>query len=184
MYKVTDPMKFGEDNRVSVYYDESRYSADEMLGDGFGMFATKLDRHFRKSALDFGEFTDDLNLLANRINYDQYESAFNKYLNLAGKHYKTIQLQGASQSDWAEVIVYADEDFILTPEFRSALKSWWSGDIYYLVHERRELFTNSDGTKTIENWETVDSIGGILVDDYDGLIPIARDHFDLPEEAN
>lgn len=184
MYQVTDPIKFGDNDHVRVYYDESYYSADELLGDGFGMFATKLDRHFRKSALDFGEFTDDLNLLANRISYHQYESAFGKFLNLAGKHYRTIVLQGSSQSDWAEVMVYSDEDFILTPEFRSALKSWFSGDIYHLVHERREIYTNADGTKTIDNWEHVDSICGIITEDYNELIPICRDTFDLPKEAN
>ncbi len=182
MYKVTDPILFGEDNRVGVYYEESRYGADELLGDGFGMFTLRIDRFLRRQ--DFGEFTDELTRLADRVSLDQLESAVGKYLNLSGKNYRTISLQGASQSDWAEVIVYSDEDFILTPEFRSALKSWWSGDIYTLVHQRREVYTNADGTKTIENWETVDSIGGIMVDDYDELIPICRDTFTLPEEAN
>lgn len=181
MYKVTEPIPFGEDNRVSVYYDESHYTADELLGDGFGMFALQLDRGLRRQ--DFGEFTDELNLLCNRIDYSQYESAIGKYLNLAGQHYRVIQLHGASQSDWANVIVYSPDDFVETPEFRTALRDWWRGDVYYLVHERRELFTNADGTKTIEQWETVDSISGIMVADYDELIPICRETFDLPEEA-
>jgi hypothetical protein len=173
---------FGEDNRVSVYYDECQYTADELLGDGFGMFALRLDRGYRRQ--DFGEFTDELNLLCNRIDYSQYESAIGKYLHLAGQHYRVIQLQGYSQSDWANVIVYSPDDFVETPEFRTALRDWWRGDVYYLVHERRELFTNTDGTKTIEQWETVDSISGIMVSDIRELTQICRDTFTLPEEAN
>lgn len=182
MYKVTDPIMFGEDNRVSVYYDECHYTADELLGDGFGMFTLRLDRHLRRQ--DFGEFTDELTRLADRVSLDQLESAVGKYLAISGRFYKTVQLHGASQSDWAEVIIYADEPFVYDREFITALKDWWRGDVYYLVHERREIYTNADGTKTLENWETIDSVGGIMSDDYDGLTPICRDSFDLPEEAN
>lgn len=181
MYKV-ETINYGNDNRVSVYYDESDYTADEILGDSFGMFSLRQHRDYGK--IDLGELTDDLNLLCNRIDYSQYESAIGKYLTVANKHHTIIELQGNSQSEWATVMVYSDELFVTTPEFRDALRQYWRGEVYYLVHEQRETFANADGSKTIDQWDAVDSIGGIMTESHDELLSIIKDHFALSESDN
>lgn len=183
MYKASE-LEFGNDNRVSVYYDESSYTHDEILGDGFGIYTLAIDRQYRN--IESGELTDDLNRLTNRVYREQYESAIGKYLNLHGKNYQFLDLQGVSQSDWAKVVIYADEDFINTREFRNSLRAWWRGEIYTLVHEQRETYTSADGSKTLEQWESVDAIGAIMADSETELIELAHEYFTLPitEEAN
>lgn len=178
MYKANE-LKFGNDNRVSVYYDETYYTADEILGDGFGMYQIQMNRDYRN--MDFGEFTDELNRLTNRVYPAQYESAIGKYLNLAKQHYTVVELRGHSQGEWATVMVYSDEPFILTPEFKKSLNDWFSGEIYTLVHEQRETYTNADGSKTLDQWESVDSIGAIMAEDETELTELCHDYFTLPK---
>jgi hypothetical protein len=167
--------------RVAVYQEEGCYPVEDFVGDELGIFTLHKDRFL--SNIEQGDYTKELHELVDKVNRDQEQSAIGKYLSTAGFKYKFVSLRGHSQSEWAEVVIYGKEDWMLSNE--DTLKAWFRGDVFTLAHEKLVTFTSPDSDRTIDSWEIIDSIGGVMLENYEDTKDFARNDFgiDLPEEA-
>jgi hypothetical protein len=161
--------------RVAVYIEQDYFPVEDFVGDELGIFTLHKDRSL--SNIERGEHSPALYELLNRVNRDQEESAIGKYLSLHNLHYKFVTLRGYSQSDWADVVIYADDPAILDSD--ESLKSWFRGDVFMLCHEQLITFTSSDSDRVIEQWETLDSIGAVILDTPEDVIDFAKVDFGI-----
>jgi hypothetical protein len=148
---------------------------EDFVGDELGIFTLHKDRSL--SNIERGEHSAALHELLDRVNRDQEESAIGKYLSLHNLHYKFVSLRGYSQSDWADVVIYGREEWMLSNE--DTLKSWFRGDVFTLSHEQLITFTSSDSDRVIEQWETLDSIGAVILDTPEDVIDFAKVDFGI-----
>jgi hypothetical protein len=162
-----DPYEFTPTDRINLYYDTDQYDLEWIIGEEVGVYTIDIARNFHP--IEQGERTKDLDRLirnlANEYRTDWRERklrAIELYMNLAGLDYIYTSLRGHSQSDWAEVIVYANPtDRVDLQSCAEAMNDWFSGEVYTIVHEKLYTYTNPNGN-TIERWEIEDSIGSIL----------------------
>ena len=162
-----DPYEFTPTDRINLYYDTDQYDLDWILGEEVGVYTIDIERNFK--AMENGPRTKDLDRLIRNLKSgfrtdwrERKTRAIELYLNLAGLEYRQVSLRGSSQSDWADVIIYANpDDRVDLESCAEALADWFRGEVYTIVHEKLEVYTSPNGN-TIERWELQDSIGSIL----------------------
>lgn len=159
--------------RIAVYQDEYCHDLADFVGDDLGVFTIAKHSHLRD--IEQGDLTAALHDLTDRIARNQYESAIGKYLTLNNCHYKFLDLQGYSQSEWATVVIYSTDPNDLLSDV--TVKVWFRGDIYTLAHERLCSFTSTETDRIIESWETIDAIGGVMLDTPEDTISFAKHDF-------
>lgn len=174
-----EPLQLTDTLRVKAYYDEDSYSPDFIVGDELGIFTLRPNHRYR---FDQGDYTTQLGYLTDRVSHDQAESAIGKYLALAGMKYQFVSLQGYSQGEWAEVVIYTDQDYDLTAS-AEALDTWFKGDIFTVCLEKLHTYTEDSTGQTIQRWEVEDSIGAITFSDDYTLQTVANDYFSLAQVA-
>lgn len=174
-----EPLHLSDTLRVKAYYDEDSYSPDFIVGDELGIYTMRPNHRY---SFDQGDYTDQLGQLNDRFNYDQAESAIGKYLTLAGMKYQFVSLQGYSQGEWADVVIYTDEDYDLTAS-AEALDTWFKGDIFTVCLEKLHTYTELSTGQTIQRWEVEDSIGAITFSADFTLETVAKDYFSLAQVA-
>ena len=167
-----------ETNRLAVYQDEFLYNYQDIIGDELGVFTLKVARGLKE--IEGGKLTGELNSLARNVHEWQLESACRKYLTLTGLEFMEVNLQGYSPSEWATVLVYGDGPWI--NEAAKSLKAWFRGDVYTIAHEQLVTYTATNGN-TIERWEVIDSLGGVLADSGDEIKALAFENFALEKAA-
>jgi hypothetical protein len=155
-----------ETERVVVEIDNSNYDYTDIVGDCLGVISLRTARGYA----DIGQGTHNTQLVAIRDKFfhepDKARRAIELYLSLAGQHSRFVALQGYSQSDWADVIIYGDGDWI--EHSIPALSDWWKGDVYLLSLQTKKTYANvADLDDRIDQWETIECVAGItLSDDY------------------
>jgi hypothetical protein len=164
-----EPFEFTPTDRITLYYDDDQYDLDWILGEEVGVYTIEIERNFH--AIESGPRTKDLDRLIRNLHSgfrtdwrERKLRAIELYMNLSGLEYRQVSLRGPSQSDWAEVIIYASPDDRVDLEAcEEALKDWFRGDVFTIAHERLETYTaESNPDIKIEQWEVQDSIGSIL----------------------
>lgn len=100
-----------------------------------------------------------------RDNWEQ--TAISKHLERNGLECHFLQLVGCSQSEWADIVIYAKAGEITdwAPIARE-VKAWYAGEVYTLALEQKVIYTSILGN-TIEQWELIDSVGEVYL--LDGL---------------
>ncbi len=166
-------LQLDDTNRLTAYHDDYCHDLEDFIGDGFGVYTLAIARDL--SPIKNGDLTSDLDRLTRSVHSWQVQSAVGKYLAISGKHYRKVSLQGYSQGDWAEVFIYADEEWILEPNSADTLKAWFRGDIYTVCHEVLHTYTEAFTGRTLTRWETEDSLGGCLVEREEDLLNYAED---------
>lgn len=174
-------LEISETERVAVYQDEYSHPVEDFVGDELGIFT--LHKAQWLHSIEQGTETALLHRLMDKVNRDQEQSAIGKYLATAGFDYRFVSLTGYSQSEWADVVIYGRGDWVHNS--MDTLLAWFRGDIYSLAHERLVTFTSPDSDRVIKSWETIDSIGGVMLENYEDTKDFARNDFgiELPEEA-
>ena len=162
-----------ETTRLTAYRDEYYYDLEDFVGDGFGVYTLAISRDLNH--IKTGDLTSDLDRLTRNVHAWQVQSAVGKYLAISNKHYRKVSLQGYSQGDWAEVFIYADEEWILEPNSADTLKAWFRGDIFTVCHEVLHTYTDLTNGNTIERWETEDSLGACIIEREEDLLNYAED---------
>ena len=111
-----------------------------------------------------------------RDNWEQ--DAITKHLNRAGLDCYFLQLIGTSQSEWADIVIYAKAGDITDWEpIAREVKAWFAGEVYTLSLEQKITYTAPNGN-TLEQWESVDAIGSVYL--LDGLSRETADlYFDI-----
>jgi hypothetical protein len=167
-------LRLDDTNRITAYFDTYGYSVDDFIGDGFGVYTLRIARDLNH--IKTGDLTDDLDRLTRNTHSWQHESAIGKYLAINNKHYRRVSLQGYSQGDWAEVFIYADEEWITHKDSAKTLEAWFRGDIFTVHHEMLHTYTDDDNpNKTLELWESEDALGSCIVESEEDLIGYASD---------
>jgi hypothetical protein len=161
--------------RVAVYIEQDYFPVEDFVGDELGIFTLHKDRSL--SNIERGEHSQALHELMDRVNRDQEESAIGKYLSLHNLHYRFIKLRGYSQSDWADVVIYGTEEWMLLND--DTLQSWFRGDVFTLAHEKLATFTSADTDLVLDKWITLDSIGAVILDTPEDVIDFARTDFGI-----
>lgn len=174
-----EPLQISDTLRVKAYYDSDSYSPDFIVGDELGIYTLRPNRRY---SFDQGDYNDQLRHLNDRVNHNQAESAIGKYLALAGMNYQFVSLQGYSQGEWAEVVIYTDQDYDLTAS-AEALDTWFKGDIFTVCLEKLHTYTEHSTGQTIERWEVEDSIGAITFSNDYTLETVANDYFSFAQVA-
>ena len=162
-----DPYEFTPTDRINLYYDTDQYDLEWIIGEEVGVYTIDIERNFH--AIENGPRTKDLDRLLRNLKSgfrtdwrERKARAIELYMNLAGLEYKLVSLRGSSQSDWANVIIYANpDDRVDLESCAEAMNDWFSGEVYTIVHEKLEVYTSPNGN-TIERRELQDSIGSIL----------------------
>jgi hypothetical protein len=89
-----------------------------------------------------------------------------------------LQLVGSSQSEWADIVIYATAgDITEWGPIAREVKAWFAGEVYTLTLEERITYTAPNGN-TLDRWELVDSVGSVYL--LDGLTrDTAELYFDI-----
>jgi hypothetical protein len=110
---------------------------------------------------------------------DNWErDAITKHLERAGLDCHFLQLVGSSQSEWADIVIYATAgDITEWGPIAREVKAWFAGEVYTLTLEERITYTAPNGN-TLDRWELVDSVGSVYL--LDGLTrDTAELYFDI-----
>ena len=179
MYEV-ETIEIDEDNRLVVYVDEC---TDSPLGWGWDVEMHDIDdyRIWRgwetpKDPVAYAAYAAQQEVLRGRWTEEQRDRAIHIYKVLVGdtREFKVHEWRGYSQSDWATVLEIGENIGLYT-----AYAAWRRGDVFLVVHEKREQWTNADETAEMDTWEPVDSLGGCYLDDTYTAEDVAREYFDV-----
>ena len=179
MYEV-ETIEIDEDNRLVVYVVEC---TDSPLDWGWDVEMHDIDdyRIWRvwerpEDPVAYAACVAQQEVRARRWTEEQRDRAIHIYKVWAGddREFAVHQWQGYSQSDWATVLEIGENIGLYT-----AYAAWRRGDVFLVVHEKREQWTNADETAEMDTWEPVDSIGGNYLDDEYTAIDVAREYFDV-----
>jgi hypothetical protein len=155
--------------RLALWPEYGPIHFDEILGDFIGVQTLDIDRGL--SELTTNDKHRDK--IAEIVNWygrhaEETQTAIAKHLTRAGQSYKFVSLRGYSQSDWAEVVIYGDQEFFgnLTLE-ANVLDAWFKGEIYNLTLESLKTYKAKDG-ESLGRWEIEDAIGQICISESYG----------------
>lgn len=174
-----EPLQISDNLRVKAYYDQDSYSPDYIVGDELGIYTLRPNNRY---SFDQGDYTTQLGYINSNVERHQEQSAIGKYLALAGMKYQFVSLQGYSQGEWADVVIYTDQDYDLTAS-AEALDTWFKGDIFTVCLEKLHTYTELSTGQTIQRWEIEDSIGAITFSDDYTLQTVANDYFTIAQVA-
>lgn len=160
-----EPVMLDDKTRAVAYIDTSQIDLCDIVGDGVGVYTISNARWY--NAITQGPLTDDLNRLSRaRDNYDwdddRFQRAIELYLTMRGMNHQFLTLQGYSQGEWHEVVVYGDFDL---KDMIKAMRDWYRGDVYVITLETLHVYTEEATGQTIERWEIEESIGAVILDD-------------------
>lgn len=158
---------------------------DGILGDGIGLVWLNSDGFKEYAPYDK---TSDY-YAVNFIPSDYYRAfsykrtrlnAYARYLRLAqnGMNARRISLQGYTQSDWAEAIVYGTFTDEQLAAVVSEVRLWWSGEVYDLQAQTLKVFTAPDGER-LELWRNIEDTlqSGYLIEYGQISEDLARDYW-------
>lgn len=149
-------------NRYALYHDD--YGLDylkEWDWDGLGIATLSISRDLRPLELELGEHNDRIReIMEHAQTRDDRYPAISKHFERAGYHFEFVNLQGYSQGEWAEVVVFADPEYWPhgTGGFMEEFRAWFRGDIYVVAWEELIVYTARNGSR-IQRWETKEALG-------------------------
>ena len=177
MYEV-ETIEIDEDNRLVVYYDEDSEDPREWVCD-----------------VNVNEMNYQYGYEVRNDEYDPAVSMFNEIYDRTAdtdKALRAMQLWMKLEEDeraakLVDVRVGRDVyNYLVTGEtteqidgFMEDFSTWMNGEVYIVVHQKREQWTNADETAEMDTWEPVDSLGGCYLDDNYTALDVARDYFDV-----
>lgn len=128
-----------------------------IIGDIFGLVT--LSRHGFREYLPYGYdgATAADYLSETYVTYSRQETrlkAFARDLSLRGYKTAVVTLQGYSQGEWADAVIFTKEEIDFGGLVEN-VRTWWRGDVYDLFVQYRKIYTATDGA-TIERWEDVE----------------------------
>lgn len=188
MSDIFQTIDLDQDNRLVAYYELDARQYTDITGDGlcvqpiafcddYGTALSSNDPHQEAIARLVASF----HYYNHEQNYRELrERAVGLYLSLAGVPHKFVSLRG--YNDRADVVIYDSEgsEWITQPDSESDLQAWFSGEVYNLTHQQRTVYTALDG-RTLDSWETVDSLGFCVFSTDYGMLNIASENFALPK---
>lgn len=164
-----ETIEIDQNYRYTRYYDEESFDyLTDWEHDSWGMFTIRNADRLRRLDLDTFGINDRITAALGWTYRIDCNDVIAKILVRAGYAYKFLDLQGYSQGSWHDVVIYWDPNLITeTKGLIDELRAWYCGDVYNVTLDRREIYYGPDN-KTIEQWETIESIGRVIfTDDYE-----------------
>jgi hypothetical protein len=169
-----------DNTRLTSDYDYGTYTLGDILSDFTGVQTINIASGYHHISTGDDDIARGVNRIVEAFPYwyKHYEAkrerAIGAWLTAKGYVFEFVSLRGYSQGEWADILVYTtlDNSEYLDGEIET-LKSWFRGDIYNVAKEQRKIYTAEDGD-TLEQWETIESVGGII-GSVEDLIAIGRD---------
>ncbi len=187
-------MKLSLTERVAVYPDTSTYLLEDIIGEEYGVIVLDGPRGLTAVYGDTHHLEDDIRRLADRFYrgssgwWDRRNRAIHMYLNLSGFDSVIHTLQGHSQGDWAEVVLFHKRNVDWHVDGYNILdtlpyvNAWFAGDIYSIVRESFDTYVNAtDPDDTITRWNEVDAFHCQMMLDIRAELPnLAAIEFGIP----
>lgn len=161
MNNPIEVIQIDQTNRYALYYDEYGYDyLKEWEWSGLGVATLSIARNLRILELELDDHNDQIReIMEYAKTHEDIYPAIAKHLDRAGFVYEFVSLQGYSQSEWAEVVVFTDPDRgprELTG-FIEEFRAWFRGDVYVVAWEELVVYTAPNG-QSIERWEPVEAV--------------------------
>jgi hypothetical protein len=161
-----------ETHRLAVYYDTDFYDEPPYEWGNYQSFTVRKSS-WAKEIVTPDEHTDALQAIVDNLPYNTRvggdqprEVALHKHLERAGMVGEIVSLYGATQSIWAEVLVYLPKHEAEYLDIHTkTLRQYYAGEVYYITYQELIIYTAPNGN-TIERWETVEACGGNYLDNY------------------
>lgn len=166
--------------RIALYHDTSSVSYEEFLGDCLGVQTLRIADRLRPMASNDGE-TEAINEIYDRLgsNTEALQAAITKHFERQDKTCVFLDLNGYSQGEWCEVVLYANKtDIYDWPSVIAEVRSYWRGDVFTAALEKLKVYTASDFTQ-IGEWEAEDQIVGVILSDYWGQLKDGTPDYEL-----
>jgi hypothetical protein len=181
----THTIQLNDTTRLAISQDIHVISPLDYLDD-VGVFTVS---HAR-GLMPLSNSLDDMNVRLANIQYNSSDmhQAIDKLFTRAGMNYKIVHLQGYSQGEWHELIVYGTHDIDVLSSVGRELDQWYKGDVYVISLEELHTYANVNNTDdTHSHWEVTEAIGGVYLDNYlddEEVIREASMHFTIPTLVN
>lgn len=118
-------------------------------------------------------------------NFGEDHSAVVRHYARRGYKAEVVSLQGFTQGDWADVVVYVpNEHGEYIDGTIQSVRDWFEGSIYVLEHQTLETYIHATTLEKKFEWETKDSLCGVYIDAYDEqeVLEYAQDNFGIKVE--
>lgn len=181
---MTDVITFhaiDDNTRIAVYPDYQVECPTEYWGNDIGIFTVSQARDLSPLSVEL----DDINLRLANIQYNSsdFSGALDKLFRRAEMNYRVLHLQGYSQGEWLEAIIYGTVDDDVLASTGRELDQWFKGDVYTLSLETLVTYASvADTSDTHTHWQAEESVSGVYVDAYayDDVMAEAMQHFPIP----
>ena len=158
----TNVYEVSDNKRIAIYPDYSFESPWENW-DYVGIHTIRVaDRMVAPEAKT--EHTDNLTDI---VEQGEGSHGVAEYFKARGLDYHVAYLQGYSQSEWADVIIYDLGNKENLDGYVTEAKQYWRGDVYRIVPEVLVTYTQLSNGNTISRWEEdedEDSVGEVYLD--------------------
>lgn len=168
--KPTYEKTLDNNQRLALWPEYGQYNFDDILGDLIGVQTLDIDRGLAEIQTK-DEHRDQIAQIIERHGRrgEETETAISKHLTRAGLSYEFVSLSGYSQSDWAEVVIYGEQDFFDNLKTEATiLDAWFKGEIYTLSVENLTIYSATNG-ESLGRWEIEDALGGICISESYGI---------------
>lgn len=177
MYEV-ETIQIDEDNRIVVHYDEGsedprEWGWDEKVYELNYRYGFEADNHDRDPVIDvFNQVYD------RTADLDKAMRAMSLWMSL-GDDTRVVRIVDVHvyRDTYNYLVIGESQDSI--GSFMDVFSRWLQGEVYIVVHEKREQWTNADETAEMDTWEWEDSIGGCYLDDEYTAEVAARENFEI-----
>lgn len=154
-----------QDTRISVWQDDEFIDyLHDWEHEYFGVFTLGVSRDLRPLELNAELHKDNLNAIRGWLRANEWHTAIDKHFRRQNYLARIIELQGYSQWEWADVVIWTtlqqDQQAALD-SFYDELTAWFRDGFHNVALEKRVVYTAPDG-RTLEQWEVEHAIGGVL----------------------
>lgn len=180
MFEV-ETIEVDDDNRIVVYTDDDSEDPCEW---GWEVELHDIDDYCmwrgcgrpNEGTVEYAAHVAHYNVRARRWTEEQRDRAIHIYKLWAGdeREFKVHDWRGYSKSDWATVLEIGENIGLY-----ETYAAWRRGDVYTVVHQKREQWSNADETAEMDTWEWEDSLSGCYLDDTYTAKEVAKENFDI-----
>ena len=168
--KPTYEKTLNSEQRLVLRPDYWHPAYEEILGDLIGVQTLSIARGLKDIQAN-DKHREPIAAIIDRLGRyeEETKTAIGKHLTRAGLVYEFVSLRGYSQGDWAEVVIYGDQEFFgnLRTE-ANTLDAWFKGEIYHFSLENLKIYKAENG-ESLGRWEIEDSLGQMVISDSYGI---------------
>lgn len=157
-------------DRIALWLENSQVALEDIIGDIVSYQTLDIARGYYpittndEHAPEIAEIVEQ----DKRGNITDLEAAISTHLERAGMAVKFVSLRGYSQGEWADIVIYAPQDYSIDLDgCADDIKAWFRGDIFTLTIDKLKTYTAQDG-ETVAKWITEQETSLVAITDSYG----------------